>query len=99
MNCQMPQNLERADPRDRTFPPSWKDAAIRALYDQGVKCQGVNCSHGERVFFGGNQLRMLQADHIIPWSLGGLTTWENLQLLCGSCNLAKSNHVLEVEGV
>ena len=95
----MPQNLERADPRDRTFPPSWKDAAIRALYDQGVKCQGVNCSHGERVFFGGNQLRMLQADHIIPWSLGGLTTWENLQLLCGCCNLAKSNHVLEVEGV
>ena len=74
MNCQMPQNLERADPRDRTFPPSWKDAAIRALYDKGVKCQGVNCSHGERVFFGGNQLRMLQADHIIPWSLGGLTT-------------------------
>ncbi len=90
MNCQMPQNLERIDPRDRTFPPSWRDAAIRALYDNGVKCS--LCKH---VFFGHNQLKMLHADHIIPWSLGGLTTWENLQILCRSCNLTKSNNVLE----
>lgn len=28
-------------------------------------------------------------DHIIPWSKGGPTTLENLQLLCGPCDVAK----------
>jgi hypothetical protein len=27
------------------------------------------------------QKRLLHADHTIPWSLGGRTTWANLQLL------------------
>ncbi len=31
----------------------------------------------------------LQYDHIIPVAMGGATTIENLQLLCGGCNLAK----------
>jgi 5-methylcytosine-specific restriction endonuclease McrA len=26
----------------------------------------------------------------VPYSRGGLTTWNNLQLLCGRCNLQKS---------
>lgn len=30
-------------------------------------------------------------DHIIPWSLGGKTELENLQLLCSTCNLKKNN--------
>ncbi|NET44579.1 MAG: HNH endonuclease [Okeania sp. SIO2B3] len=33
----------------------------------------------------------LKADHIYPFSKGGLTTWDNLQLLCISCNSKKSN--------
>lgn len=33
----------------------------------------------------------LQIDHIVPWSLGGLTEKENLQVLCQSCNLKKGN--------
>jgi hypothetical protein len=31
----------------------------------------------------------LQYDHVIPVALGGATTTENLQLLCGRCNRRK----------
>ena len=33
----------------------------------------------------------LHVDHITPFSLGGLSTLENLQTLCAECNLGKSN--------
>lgn len=33
----------------------------------------------------------LHIDHIIPYSLGGETTIDNLQTLCSECNLGKSN--------
>lgn len=33
----------------------------------------------------------LHVDHRVPWSKGGETTIENLQTLCRSCNLGKSN--------
>lgn len=35
--------------------------------------------------------RHLSIDHIIPWSLGGLTTKDNLQVLCKKCNSSKGN--------
>lgn len=35
----------------------------------------------------------LQLDHIIPFSKGGATTLENLQLLCQKCNIEKSNKI------
>jgi len=31
----------------------------------------------------------LQYDHVIPFSMGGATSVENLQLMCGSCNREK----------
>jgi hypothetical protein len=36
----------------------------------------------------------LQYDHIIPLSVGGASTETNLQILCGTCNRAKSASVV-----
>lgn len=33
----------------------------------------------------------MQGDHIVPWSRGGKTVYENLQMLCRLCNNTKSN--------
>ena len=38
----------------------------------------------------------LHIDHVIPWSKGGETMLDNLQTLCSTCNLGKSN-LSEVE--
>ena len=46
---------------------------------------------GRCVYRGSTQ--NLQLDHIIPFSRGGATTLENLQLLCQKCNIEKSNKI------
>lgn len=33
----------------------------------------------------------LHVDHVVPWSKGGETVLNNLQTLCSTCNLGKSN--------
>lgn len=37
----------------------------------------------------------LHIDHIMPWSKGGRTTLDNLQTLCSTCNLGKSDIVID----
>jgi hypothetical protein len=34
---------------------------------------------------------VLDVDHIVPWSKGGETTFDNLQTLCKRCNIGKSD--------
>ncbi|MEZ0070090.1 superfamily II DNA or RNA helicase [Streptacidiphilus sp. MAP12-20] len=34
---------------------------------------------------------LMQGDHVVPWSRGGRTSIENLQAICGSCNLRKGS--------
>jgi 5-methylcytosine-specific restriction endonuclease McrA len=36
---------------------------------------------------------MLQYDHIIPWSLGGVDTAENLRLLCADRHRLKGDTI------
>lgn len=35
----------------------------------------------------------MEVDHILPWSLGGTDTLDNLQPLCKPCNRAKGNNM------
>ncbi|MGH9106357.1 MAG: DEAD/DEAH box helicase family protein [Acidimicrobiales bacterium] len=42
---------------------------------------------------------LMVGDHIVPWSRGGTTTLDNLQALCGSCNLRKGSEPQEVAAV
>ena len=86
-----PLNLESVDPEARSFPSSWRDAAIRILYSEAR--EGVMCVGCSDYMVGRRKLTRLQGDHIVPWSKGGLTTWGNFQLLCPNCNLNKSNSV------
>lgn len=37
------------------------------------------------------ELDQMQGDHIVPWSQGGRTTDDNLQMLCQRCNASKSD--------
>lgn len=58
----------------------------REVVDAVYKRDGGRC-----VYCGSTE--NLQLDHIIPFSKGGATTVENLQLLCQRCNIEKSNKI------
>ncbi len=70
---------------------NWGKASRTAIPDD-VKLLVWQRDHGRCVKCGSNI--ELQFDHIIPLSLGGADTPENLQILCGRCNRAKSNSII-----
>ena len=65
-------------PEANKRPPIPKDVVDTVWNRDGGKC--VYCGSNEN----------LHLDHIIPFSKGGDTSVENLQLLCQKCNLEKS---------
>jgi hypothetical protein len=60
----MPLRLEAVDSASRAFPDSWRDAAIRVLWN--VDKGGVECPLCGLVSRGLAELRRLEADHILP---------------------------------
>ncbi len=71
-------NLEQQDPQNRRRPALSRELKHAVFRRDGGRC--VQCGSDFDI----------QYDHIIPFSLGGATTYENLQLLCSRCNQAKS---------
>lgn len=55
----------------------------------GYKCQNCGVSIQDEPHL------LLEIDHIIPVSKGGLTTKDNLQTLCWKCNRKKGNKIQE----
>lgn len=54
----------------------------RKLIEQGCKCAKCQADIS---------MENSQGDHIIPWSRGGHTVYDNLQMLCKKCNGMKSD--------
>lgn len=83
-SCLHIKSFRRFDPRSRE-PISKK--LRKAVYERDhYRC--VECGATAH----------LSLDHIIPWSLGGEDTMENLQTMCRSCNSRKGNKVDVVQG-
>ncbi|MDG2053741.1 MAG: HNH endonuclease [Phycisphaerales bacterium] len=57
------------------------DVRQRIWTDYGGKCADCSSTH------------YLEFDHIIPFSKGGSSELQNIQLLCRGCNLKKSNNI------
>ena len=66
---------------------SFTDQLKRQGYEkQKGLCANPRCPQGKDHKF---TIGEMEADHITPWSQGGKTTLENLQLLCRECNRRK----------
>ncbi|HEX3692639.1 MAG TPA: HNH endonuclease signature motif containing protein [Solirubrobacteraceae bacterium] len=79
---QSARSLMRAEENGRPTRAPVAEELRRAVFERDGGCC-VEC--GERFD--------LQYDHILPVALGGATTFENLQLLCGRCNRRKSDSI------
>ncbi len=79
-------------PTSTRYTPTSGGKGLRTAIPDDVKLLVWQRDHGRCVKCGSNS--ELQFDHIIPLSLGGADTPENLQILCGRCNRAKSNSII-----
>ena len=62
---------------------AFSDSQKRTVYTQ----QGGTCTCCGKKY----KYEEMEGDHITPWSKGGKTKIENLQMLCRDCNRRKSN--------
>lgn len=75
----------------RQVVPTKTTSNRRTSIPQEIKSAVWQRDQGRCVQCGANQY--LEFDHIIPLSLGGAHSVNNIQLLCRSCNNKKSNHI------
>lgn len=73
------RGLEKSRMRDSRYVPD--EVRREVWYRDGGRC--VICGSDS----------YLELDHIIPWSKGGATSVDNLQLLCRKCNSEKSDQI------
>ncbi|MBE6295095.1 MAG: HNH endonuclease [Bacteroidales bacterium] len=81
---QKSQNSEEVITKHTTKREPSNRLKVQVLMRDGNRCRlcGIECNDG---------IHNIHFDHIIPWSKGGETVLENLQVLCSKCNLAKGN--------
>ena len=65
--------------------PFKKETRYAILKRAGFKCQSCGAKPQRN-----NDVK-LEIDHVIPFSLGGKDTFDNLQVLCEKCNASKGN--------
>jgi len=83
-----PSYLSACNPGARVFPLDWKVAFYRL---NGGSDTGYVCPRCKETFLGPDDFEELHGDHVTSIKAGGLTKWDNLQLLCGPCNLSKGS--------
>ena len=86
-----PSNLPTWNPCNRYFPSIWKESYFRRNFNDSRG--GYVCPNCNKVFAGVAGFQQLEADHIKPYSQGGLTVWNNMILLCRPCNLEKRDKI------
>jgi 5-methylcytosine-specific restriction endonuclease McrA len=69
--------------RSSYCPPRFRGRILRADRRRCVYCRSTY---------------QLQVDHIVPWSLGGMTSLWNCAVLCGTCNRVKSAYWVSPAG-
>ena len=86
-----PETSYRTPSQHRRTPRNinWRLRALVLMRDGG-RCQlcGVEARNGA----------ILHVDHVVPWSKGGETVLDNLQVLCHVCNIGKSDAQISAEG-
>lgn len=86
------EQIQRVRQRERKLDRQLSYEEIQLIF-YNFNSQCANCGYNNEqhnIDWGMN----LHIDHIIPFSKGGLTTVENSQLLCISCNTSKGNKLL-----
>ena len=71
------QSIKPASSVKRNTRAIPQDVKIEVAVRDGGRCR--QCSSNKELHF----------DHVIPWSKGGSSTVDNIQLLCGTCNRRK----------
>jgi hypothetical protein len=89
-NADSPPALSARLPAVSGASPRFPDLRLRwrVLKRDSFRCR--SCGRSPAI----EQGVVLHVDHIIPWSKGGQTAYENLQTLCERCNLGKSDGIL-----